>query len=179
MLGKKGFNVSKVGSGLMGGGRASEPARNPEAVARPEERAGARTVLGPGCSVEGTLVCSGPTRLDGNVSGTLVADDFLLIDRNSTVIADLNVQELIVRGTVRGNIRATKRVALEETARIEGDIETSAIEVRDGAQIIGRIDVARRAPLESPGNTRLENATEEAERKFAEASRAIFDPAKS
>jgi cytoskeletal protein CcmA (bactofilin family) len=122
-------------------------------------------------------VCAGPVRLDGNVSGTLVADDFLLIDRNSTVIADLNVQELIVRGTVRGNIRAMKRVALEETARIEGDIETTAIEVRDGAQIVGKIDVARRAPLESPGNTRLDNATEEAERKFAEASKAIFDAA--
>lgn len=160
----------------MGGARQNEPVRAPEPQ-RADDRPGVRSVLGPGCSVEGTLICSGPTRLDGNVSGTLVADDFLLIDRNSTVIADLNVQELIVRGTVKGNIRATRRVALEETARVEGDIETTAIEVRDGAQMVGKIDVARRAPLEAPGNTRLDNATEEAERKFADAGKAIFESA--
>lgn len=169
--------MSRGGSLLMGGGRAAEPPKSAEPKSS-EERHGVRTVLGPGCSVEGTLVCAGPVRLDGNVSGTLVADDFLLVDRNSTVIADLNVQELIVRGTVKGNIRALKRVVLEETARVEGDIETSAIEVRDGAQIVGRIDVARRAPMETPGATHLDNATEEAERKFTEASRAIFDDAK-
>lgn len=169
--------MSRNGSMLPLGGhaRGAESARAAEPARAEAEKPGVRTVLGPGCSVEGTLICSGPTRLDGNVSGALIADDYLIIDRNSTVIADLNVQEVVVRGTVKGNIRATRRVALEDTARVEGDIETSAIEVRDGAQMVGKIDVARRAPLEAPGNSRLDIQTGAVERKFAEASKAIFE----
>jgi cytoskeletal protein CcmA (bactofilin family) len=103
-----------------------------------------RTVLGSGCSVEGKLICSGPSRLDGNVKGILVADELLVIDKNSSVIADLNVQELVVRGQVRGNIRASKRVTLEDSAKVEGDIETPSITITDGAEVIGKIEVTRR-----------------------------------
>lgn len=109
-----------------------------------EARTGLRTVLGTGCSVEGKLVCSGPTRLDGNVSGALIADEFLLIDRNSYVIADLSVTELVVRGRVKGNIKAKKRVTLEGSAKVEGDIDTPSINISDGAQVAGKVNVRRR-----------------------------------
>jgi cytoskeletal protein CcmA (bactofilin family) len=113
-----------------------------------EKKPGVRTVLGAGCSVEGRLICSGPTRLDGGVNGELVADDFLLIDKNATVVADLSVQELVVRGRVRGNIKAKRRCALEASAMVEGDIETPAITITDGAQVVGKIEVTRREPVE-------------------------------
>lgn len=104
-----------------------------------------KTVLGPGCIVEGKLVCAGPTQLDGKVSGELVADDFLLIDRNASINADLDVQEVIVRGAVKGNIRASRRVTLEETAQVEGDVAAPAVEMRIGAQMSGKIDVIHHA----------------------------------
>lgn len=131
-----------------------------------ERRPSVRTVLGAGCSVEGKLVCSGPTRLDGNVTGSLVADEFLLIDRNSSVVADLCVQELVVRGRVRGNIVARKKVTLEGSATVEGDIETPSLTITDGAQVMGKIDVTRRAP-EEPDLADLDVETEAIVRKFA------------
>jgi cytoskeletal protein CcmA (bactofilin family) len=103
-----------------------------------------RTVLGQGCVVEGKLVCAGPTQLDGKVTGELVADDFLIIDRNAAIAADLNVQEVVVRGVVRGNINATRRVTLEETAQVEGDVAAPAFDMRPGAQMSGKIDVLHR-----------------------------------
>lgn len=109
-----------------------------------EKRPSIRTVLGAGCSVEGKLACTGPTRLDGSVNGELSADDFLLIDKNSTIIADLNVIELVVRGRVRGNIRAKKKVTLEDSAIVEGDIATPSITISDGAQVVGKVEVTRR-----------------------------------
>lgn len=118
----------------FGAGKAEETDKRPTI----------RTVLGAGCSVEGKLVCTGPTRLDGSVNGELAADDFLLIDKNSTVIADLSVQELVVRGKVRGNIRAKKRVTLEDSAIVEGDIGTPSITIADGAQVVGKVEVTRR-----------------------------------
>ncbi|MBI1392316.1 MAG: hypothetical protein GC152_06185 [Alphaproteobacteria bacterium] len=108
-----------------------------------------RTVLPTGCSVEGKLVCAGPSRLDGDVSGELVADDMLLIDRNATVVANLNVRELVVRGVVRGDVHAAERVALAETAVVEGDISAPTISIEDGAQVAGKIEIRRDGALKS------------------------------
>ena len=102
-----------------------------------------RTVLPTGCSVEGKLVCSGPTRLDGSVTGELVADDILVIDSNSTIVANLNVRELIVRGKIKGNVTALNRVSLSESGMIEGDIEAPSIAIADGAQVKGKVDIRR------------------------------------
>ena len=102
-----------------------------------------RTVLPTGCSVEGKLVCSGPTRLDGGVNGELVADDVLIIDTNASVVANLNVRELVVRGAVKGNVTALDRVCLSETATIEGDIEAPSISIADGAQVKGKVDIRK------------------------------------
>lgn len=150
---------------------AKTNAAEPESADR---RPNVRTVLGAGCSVEGTLVCSGPTRLDGNVSGALVADEFLLIDRNSFVTADLSVQELVVRGRVKGDIKAKKRVTLEGSATVEGDIETPSLTITDGAQVMGKIDVTRR-PVESPQLAELDVETEAIVRKFAPVRKLAGD----
>ena len=125
----------------------AQAAARPQAPQRPIEPAkpAMRTVLGQGCIVEGKLVCSGPTQLDGKVTGELVADDFLIVDRNASILADLNVQEVVVRGVVKGNINATRRVTLEETAQVEGDIAAPAVEMKIGAQMSGKIDVIHRA----------------------------------
>ena len=108
-----------------------------------------RTVLPAGCSVEGRLVCAGPTRVDGSVTGELVADSLLVVDRNSKVVANLNVRELIVRGRVTGDILATARITLDESAVVEGDIETPGITIAEGAEVRGKIDVRRDGP--NPG----------------------------
>jgi cytoskeletal protein CcmA (bactofilin family) len=109
-----------------------------------------RTVLGQGCIVEGKLVCVGPTQLDGKVTGELVADDLLIVDRNANILADLNVQEVIVRGAVKGNIHAKRRVTLEETAQVEGDVSAPAVEMKIGAQMSGKIDVIHKAREAAP-----------------------------
>ena len=131
--------------------RAPQPP--PQRLAEP--RAQIRTVLGQGCVVEGKLVCTGPTQLDGRVTGELQADDLLIVDRNAAIVADLNVQELVVRGSVKGNITAARRVTLEETAQVEGDIAAPAIEMKIGAQMSGKIDVihhARSTQAQSPAS---------------------------
>ncbi len=109
-----------------------------------------RTILGAGCSLEGKLICSGPTRIDGDFAGELKTDDVLVIEETATVTADLNVRELVVSGNVRGNINALTRVSLAPTANIEGDIATPSLMIREGAQIKGKIEVTptRRPSLE-------------------------------
>lgn len=120
-----------------------------------------RTVLGAGCSLEGKLVCVGPTKIDGNFSGELQTDDVLIIAESATVIADLVVQEIFVGGNVKGNITAVIRVSLAPTAQVEGDIATPSLAIEEGAQVKGKVDVApQRRPVSEP--TRYAQAEEAA-----------------
>lgn len=106
-----------------------------------DQRNETRTILGTGCSVEGKLVCRGPARIDGDVEGEISADESLIIGKDATVVADLEVPELHVSGAIRGNIVAIKRVTLAPTAHIQGDIRTPSLTIQEGAQISGKIDV--------------------------------------
>ncbi len=100
-----------------------------------------RTVLGIGCSVEGKLVCRGAARIDGDVDGEISADEILIVGKDATISADLDVPELHVSGAVRGNIVAVKRVILAPTAHIQGDIRTPSLTIQEGAQILGKVEV--------------------------------------
>lgn len=120
------------------------------------------TVLAEGCSVEGMLICNGPSRLAGDVSGELVADQSLMIDENATVAADINVEEVMVLGAVRGDIKASKRVMLAASATVEGDIETPSITIKDGAQVSGQIAVTRALPPEETSSATIHSMADAA-----------------
>ncbi|NWG71327.1 MAG: polymer-forming cytoskeletal protein [Parvularculaceae bacterium] len=109
----------------------------------------ARTVLATGCSFEGKLKCRGGARIDGDFEGEILADEILIIGKDSTIVADLNVPEINASGTVKGNVLAVKRVVLAPTAHIQGDLRTPSLTIQEGARIKGNIDVGPiRAELE-------------------------------
>jgi len=100
-----------------------------------------RTILGAGCSFEGKLKCRGGARIDGDFEGEILADEALIIGKDSTVTADLNVPELHASGAVKGNVIAMKKVVLAPTAHIHGDLRTPSLIIQEGARIKGHIDV--------------------------------------
>ncbi|MEQ1928952.1 MAG: polymer-forming cytoskeletal protein [Parvularculaceae bacterium] len=100
-----------------------------------------RTILAAGCSFEGKLKCRGGARIDGDFQGEILADDILIVGKDSTIIADLNVPELNASGIVKGNVVAVKRVVLSPTAHIQGDLRTPSLTIQEGARIKGNIDV--------------------------------------
>jgi len=120
---------------------ADEPATPTRSAPTAQHDEQMKTILGAGCIVEGKLVCSGPTRIDGSVSGEIVADDLMIIDKGATVIADLDVQEISVKGHVKGNIIAGKRISLASSAHIEGDIRTPSLTIEEGALVQGKVEV--------------------------------------
>lgn len=114
-------------------------------AAAPARSAAYHSFLGAGSSVEGKLVCTGPTRIGGHVSGEIVGDNLVSIDKDAQVKADINVKEARIEGHVFGNINAAERVSLAASACIEGDIKTPSLTIEQGAEIKGQIDVGRNA----------------------------------
>jgi cytoskeletal protein CcmA (bactofilin family) len=79
-------------------------------------------------SFEGVLYIEG--QLAGNIrslTGTLVMPEQVMIE------ADIGVGVALINGRVNGNITASRRVVLQSQARVEGNISTPSLSIKDGA----------------------------------------------
>jgi cytoskeletal protein CcmA (bactofilin family) len=107
---------------------------------RVEER---RTVAWVGKSVifKGALVSSEDTTIDGRVEGTIeVRNQGLTLGPDADIRADIVAKTVTIHGAVIGSIRASEKVDVRATGRIEGDLIAPRIVIADGAVVCGRVD---------------------------------------
>ena len=81
--------------------------------------------------------------LDGDLDGKLNLRNRLTVGPNSKVNANIKAQEIIVFGTIKGNVESESRVSLRTGASIVGDIKTAGIVIEDGAYFKGGIDISK------------------------------------
>lgn len=118
------------------------------------------TLIGKGVRVQGDIEFLGGMHLDGAIAGNVrsnpAPDATLSVSEIGSIDGSVEVPNVILKGQVRGDIRAAERVVLGPTARVEGDVYYGIIEMTLGAQITGKlVRLAPAAPAERP---RVENA---------------------
>ena len=121
-----------------------------EALARPVAPPAPRTVS-PSTSVdasselEGNLRCKQTLRIDGYVKGEVECDKSVLVGEGARVFASIAADEVQIAGTVEGNIAARRKITLERTAIVKGDLTTPGIVIEEGAKLSGRIVIGSEA----------------------------------
>lgn len=83
--------------------------------------------------------------IDGEVEGTLVLQQRLIVGPNGKVRASVKAKEVVVQGTIHGNVHAAEKIILRKDSTLVGDIRTSGIVIDDGAYFKGSIDIVRDA----------------------------------
>ncbi|MDR0355640.1 MAG: polymer-forming cytoskeletal protein [Deltaproteobacteria bacterium] len=83
--------------------------------------------------IEGSLRFSGLLNIDGNLTGAIVAKGMLVTGAHSVISGDIFVENLIISGTIKGNIFATGEVHLNNSAKVYGNINYSSISIIPGA----------------------------------------------
>ena len=101
------------------------------------------TRLGKSVKIIGEVTSDEELYLDGDLEGSLELNNRLTVGPNSTVKANIRAQEVIVFGTIKGNVESESRVSLRTGASIVGDIKTAGIVIEDGAYFKGGIDISR------------------------------------
>jgi cytoskeletal protein CcmA (bactofilin family) len=113
------------------------------------------TLIGKAARVHGDLDYQGGLHLDGQIVGNVRADDArdssLSVSESGSIHGSVEVPNVVLQGTVKGDIRARERVVLGATARVEGDVYYGVIEMTVGAQIIGKL--VRLSPESGTGST--------------------------
>lgn len=104
------------------------------------------TLLGRGTSFEGKLTFEGTVRVDGKLKGEVFSDDVLIVGEGATVEAEIDIGEVIIQGTVIGNIRARRSIEILAPGRIKGDLHTPSLQIEKGVVFEGRSFMEGLAP---------------------------------
>lgn len=96
------------------------------------------TLLGRGSEFEGKLTFEGTVRIDGTLRGEVFSDDVLIVGEGARVEAEVDVGEIIVQGTVVGNIRAKRSIEILTPGRVKGDLTTPSLQIDKGVIFEGR-----------------------------------------
>ena len=94
--------------------------------------------LGKGTKVVGTLTFSGTTEIDCQVEGELHSKDMLTISEAAVVNGKIFGAEIVVRGTVNGDIVASKKLSLRRPARVIGNMSAAVLSVEEGVHFEGK-----------------------------------------
>ena len=82
--------------------------------------------------------------IDGRVEGAIhLADNRVTIGRNGSVAANITAKEVVIMGTVQGNIECTDRLDIRGEGSLTGDVVTPRICVEDGAVLKGSVEVKK------------------------------------
>ena len=81
--------------------------------------------LGAGTQYHGQFRFQGVVRIDGGVIGDIISDGVLVLGEEGQVEGSISVGELIASGSVRGDVTASRRVILNKTAKLTGNIQAA------------------------------------------------------
>ena len=101
------------------------------------------TLIGAGTRIIGDVQFAGGFHVDGHVKGNVDAPPdsgaTLSVSDSGVVEGSVAVPNVILNGTVKGDILAHERVELGATARVTGNVYYALIEMEMGAEITGKL----------------------------------------
>ena len=101
------------------------------------------TRLGKDTVLKGTLKFTRSVQISGRLEGSIDAEGFLYIRDGAEIVADIHAREIVVAGTVRGNIEASQRLEILATGKIFGNVRTAKLRVADGVVFEGKCEMLK------------------------------------
>jgi len=101
------------------------------------------TLIGQGTEINGDINFSGGLRIDGSVNGNIYTQDdnsaVLTLSERGVIQGEIKVPNLIINGTIIGNVYSTSHVELAPKAKIQGNVYYRLIEMSMGAEVNGQL----------------------------------------
>lgn len=101
--------------------------------------------------IKGEIHSQEDLTIEGQVQGKVdIGDHRLTIGPNASLEVDrVEAREVVIMGTLRGNVDASDKVFIKKGAQLIGDVHTSGIVIEDGAYFKGGIDIRKPAAVKA------------------------------
>jgi cytoskeletal protein CcmA (bactofilin family) len=135
----KGFNESAFAEDptLRSVSRRSRKARG---------AAEAGQVVKEGLHIKGEITGEEDLQVNGSIEGLIQLEQSkVTVLAGAKVVADIIAREVVIYGSVWGNVRGTDRVEIKKDGSLNGDITTARVMIEDGAFFKGSIEIDKRS----------------------------------
>jgi cytoskeletal protein CcmA (bactofilin family) len=114
-----------------------------------------------GLKINGEISGSADLYIDGEVQGKLrLGNARVTVGPNGRVQADIEAREIMIDGTVNGNLKAGERAHFGSSSRVNGSVLTPRIGIDDGARLRGKVETVQAAPARESSSSAKPQATE-------------------
>jgi cytoskeletal protein CcmA (bactofilin family) len=126
-------------------GPSTPSARATEPAAASTSRAASK--ISAGLKINGELSGDSDVYVDGEVQGQIrLGNTRVTVGPNGRVQADIDAREIIVDGTVQGNLKAGASAHFGASSRVTGSVVTPRIAIDDGARLRGKVETVPAKP---------------------------------
>ena len=102
-----------------------------------------RTFLGRSVVAQGQLTSGEDLLIEGQFEGTINLEDHCLtVGPEGRVKAEVHARQVVIQGSVTGNVAAREKIEIRRTGRVVGDLVAGAVAIEEGAYFKGSIDMA-------------------------------------
>jgi cytoskeletal protein CcmA (bactofilin family) len=95
-----------------------------------------------GTKVTGEIISDGDVRIDGSLSGKIIAKGKVVIGKEGIVDGEIHCKNADISGKVNATIEVKELVVFKSTASFTGKIQTSKISIETGALFTGECKMA-------------------------------------
>jgi len=123
--------------------------------------------------IKGEISAAEPLYIDGKVEGSLhMTDQRVTVGRFGSVVANIDAKEVVIMGSVKGNIQCTDRLDIRCEGSLIGDVTSQRISVEDGAVLKGSVEVRTGSQKHEKNQSQALVKASEAEKPKAAAAGA-------
>jgi len=100
-----------------------------------------KNTLNSDVEVKGNLKFAGELSFDGKLDGDITSEGVLNLGDNAVVKGNLDVNSVVLRGKINGNISAKERIEIKAKTELFGDIRSAKLVIEEGVTFVGKIEV--------------------------------------
>lgn len=116
----------------------------------------AASVIAESFQIEGIIKTDVSIEINGKVEGEIISNSAILVGEKAAINANISCSEIVIAGTVNGNVTAKKRVIIKSKGKLIGEVKTKSFVIDDGGTFFGTSDMnMSSAATENVGNLNL------------------------
>jgi cytoskeletal protein CcmA (bactofilin family) len=94
-------------------------------------------VIGRSCLIRGDLAAEGAFRIDGTIEGSVDSQASVTIGESGVVRGGVRGSDVVIAGTVQGDVTCAGHLEILAKGKVEGDIEARSVRIETGGVFCG------------------------------------------
>ncbi|MFV2060106.1 MAG: polymer-forming cytoskeletal protein [Gammaproteobacteria bacterium] len=110
---------------------------------KPKQSAKIDSLIGQNTEIRGDIIFNGGLHVDGLIKGNVISEEgtgsVLTLSERGVVEGEVKVANIVLNGTIIGDVHALEHIELAADARVNGNVYYTLIEMAMGAEVNGNL----------------------------------------